>query len=138
MNTVRCARFGEDDEGTPSTWSTPGFRCFCLQLPWRDNLPEISRLPDGVYVVQWAWSDHFRRFMYLIQEDIPNRGGFRVHSGNFAGDRAKGLRSHSLGCPLLGYQFGRMQGQRAILVSRPAVEDFERFMQFKPFTLEIV
>lgn len=75
--------------------------------------------------------------MYLIQEQIENRGGFRIHSGNFAGDKTKGFKSDSLGCPLLGYQFGIMNKQRAILVSRPAVADFVTHMQMQPFTLEI-
>lgn len=137
MRIAGIRRFGQDDQGSPGRLTTPGFKCFSLELPWRDNLPEISCLPEGVYFARWTWSDHFRRFMYAIEEQIANRGGFRIHSGNFAGDKAKGLRSDSLGCPLLGYQFGRMDNQRAVLVSRPCVADFIKFMEFKPFTLEI-
>lgn len=137
MRVVCIRRAGSDDEGSPGRLSTPGFACCSLELPWRDNLPEISCLPEGAYPVRWTWSDHFRRFMYAIEEQISNRGGFRIHSGNFAGDRAKGLRSDSLGCPLLGYRLGRLDGQRALAISRPCVADFVKFMQCKPFILEI-
>ena len=137
MRIASIRRFGHDDEGSPGRLTTPGFSCFSLELPWRDNQPNISCLPTGVYFVRWTYSNHFRRFMYAIEEQIPNRGGFRIHSGNFAGDKAKGLRSDSLGCPLLGYQMGRLDKQRAVLVSRPAVADFVTFMGMQPFTLEI-
>lgn len=137
MRVAQIKRFGNDDEGSPGRLTTPGFKAFSLELPWRDNQPEISCLPEGVYFVRWTYSSKFRRFMYAIEEQIPNRGGFRIHSGNFAGDKAKGFRADSLGCPLLGYQFGKLDGQRAVLVSRPAVADFVTHMQMQPFTLEI-
>jgi len=66
--------------------------------------------------------------MYLIIEAIPHRGGFRVHSGNYAGDKLIGFKTHSLGCPLLGKKRGYLHGQKAVLISRPAVSDFERIM----------
>jgi hypothetical protein len=66
--------------------------------------------------------------MYLIIEDIPHRGGFRLHSGNFAGDTSKGYMTHSLGCPLLGRKRGILNDQKAVLISRPAVSDFENIM----------
>lgn len=137
MKTVQIRRFGHDDEGTPGRLSVPGFKSLSLELPWRDNEPEVSCLPEGVYFARWTWSQKFRRFMYAIEEQIPHRGGFRIHSGNFAGDKRKGLRADSLGCPLLGYQLGRLNGQRAILVSRPCVADFVNHMERKSFTLEI-
>lgn len=137
MRTVAIHRFGQDDQGSPGRLTTPGFRCFSLELPWRDNKPEVSCLPEGVYWARWSLSPRLKKWTYEIIEQIPERAGFRLHSGNKAGDVHKGFKSDSLGCPLLGYHFGVMHGQRAVLVSRPAVADFVTFMERKPFTLEI-
>lgn len=137
MRIVNIRRSGQDDQGSPGRLTTPGFRCFSLELPWRDNKPEVSCLPEGVYWVRWSLSPRLKKWTYEIIEQIAERGGFRMHSGNFAGDRDKGMRTDSLGCPLLGYQMGIMHGQRATLISRPAVNDFVTFMERKPFALEI-
>ena len=104
------------------------YECFSLELPWRDNKQNVSCLPTGNYKLLWCKSPRFKRMMYLIIEDIPHRGGFRLHSGNLAGDTSKGYTTHSLGCPLLGRKRGILNDQKAVLISRPAVSDFENIM----------
>jgi len=47
------------------------------------------------------------------------------------------LKSHVLGCILLGSQLGYLAGQRAILNSRVIVRRFINHMDSKPFVLEI-
>lgn len=118
------------DQGTPGRLIVPGeFSCFSIELPWRDNQPNYSCLPPGDdYFLKWCYSPRFKKMMYLIVENIPTRSGFRIHSGNVAGDTKKGLRSHSLGCPLLGANRGVLWNQDAVLVSRPTVRKFEGIM----------
>lgn len=118
------------DQGTWGVLMIPQqYECQTIELPWRDNKPNISCLPLGdSYRLIWDKSPKFQRMMFLIAEDIPDRGGFRVHSGNFAGDIDKGFQSHSLGCPLLGRKRAIMSNQKAVLISRPAVKDFENVM----------
>lgn len=118
------------DRGTPGRLIVPGeFDCFTIELPWRNNLPNKSCLPPGEdYGLMWTISRRFQRYMYLIVENIPERDGFRLHSGNVAGDVEKGFKSHSLGCPLLGKKRGVLWDQEAVLVSRPTVRAFEEIM----------
>lgn len=74
--------------------------------------------------------------MYLIT-GVEGRSGIRIHSGNFAGDKSLGLKTHSYGCILPGKYKGRLMNQRAILCSRFAVGDLEAAMAGKQFILEI-
>jgi hypothetical protein len=53
------------------------------------------------------------------------------------GDISRGFHAQLLGCISLGEQIGRMDGQRALLVSRPAVRALEDLMKRQPFDLEI-
>lgn len=125
-------RFDSSDHGTfgrLGPW-------FTGELPWRDNAPLISCIPAGTYPVTWAWSPRLRKWTYRL-DNVPERSGILVHSGNFVGDRSLGYRAQFLGCISLGERLGVMEGQKALLVSRPAVRAFEELMGRRPFTLEV-
>ena len=126
------SRFIFDDQGTfgrLGPW-------FTGELPWRNNASLISCIPAGKYRVVWAPSPRLHKNTYRIL-GVPNREGILVHSCNFLGDRSLGYRCQLLGCIALGERLGVMEGQRAILVSRPAVRAFEDLMKRQPFELEI-
>ena len=53
------------------------------------------------------------------------------------GDVTLGLRSQLNGCIALGERLGWMDGQKALLLSAPAVRRFEGHMGTAPFLLEI-
>jgi hypothetical protein len=74
--------------------------------------------------------------MYLLGKTDP-RVGIRAHSANFMGDKSLGYRMQLNGCIALGEQLGWMEGQKALLLSAPAVRRFENHMGHKPFMLEI-
>lgn len=129
------------DEGTPGELNFPGFTCKTLELPWRENAPALSSIPEGVYRVEMTWSNRFKRKMYEVL-DVPSRAGVRIHSGNFAGDTTQGLQSHVEGCVLLGKSFGQLrnragQWQFAILASGVALVQFASFTRGRPFELTI-
>jgi hypothetical protein len=75
-------------------------------------------------------------FTYWVK-GVKNRSFILIHSGNYAGDVSKGLKSHVNGCILLGQKFGILGEQRAILNSRVIVRKFINHMSSKPFVLEI-
>lgn len=131
------------DDGTLSRIITPfGWQAYTLELPWRDNRNNLSYIPEGTYQVRWTRSPRLSRkygrdyYTYEIL-NVPNRGGIRLHSGNLAGDVELGMITHSLGCPLIGYQVGIMNKQKAILVSKPATRAFEALLNKRPFQLEV-
>lgn len=137
MNYAKLLRGKSTDQGTPGRFLFAGRTAGSLELPDRGNKQRISCILDGTYRVKWTYSYHLRRYTYEIQE-VEDRGGIRLHSGNFAGDVTRGYKSHSLGCPLLCRYFGTLSGQLAGLASRSVVSDLEMTFAKQPFELEIL
>ncbi len=125
--TINLIRERTSDQGTEGVLYFEGHTCYTLELPWKQNLLNLSCIPAREYKLIWCYSHKYRRGMYLIS-GVFSRTGIRIHSGNVAGDREKGFRTHSLGCPVLGKYRGVLYGQRAVLYSRPTVRLFERVM----------
>lgn len=110
------------------------------ELPWKDNLPMVSCIPAGTYLCRWTFSNSFKRWMYQIV-DVTGRTGVRFHVGNWAGDKALGLKCDVEGCVLLGVAHGSPEGQEGVISSggeNGAVAQFERYMNKADFHLTIV
>ena len=122
-------------EGTFGEIRFAGCSLFTGELPDHGNARNISCIPAGVYRVVWNWSA-FKRDMFLVT-GVKGRSGIRIHPANLMGDRALGLKSHLYGCIALGRRLGTLRGQKAVLVSRPAVAEFQDAMERAPFELEI-
>jgi len=127
---VYLTRHHRSDQGTEGVLSVPElfFSCFALELPWRDNIPNISCILAGTYPVAWRVSKRFSAFHI---QNVPNRSYILIHSGNFAGDVTKGFKTHVQGCVLLGQRAGFLEGQRAVLVSRNMVRRFNALLEGK-------
>lgn len=77
------------------------FECLTIELPPKQNKPNISRIPEGKYDVtklqgnQLKWS----RFDYphLWIKNVPKRKGIKIHIGNYY--------SQIAGCILVGEKF---------------------------------
>lgn len=106
------------------------------ELPWRDNASNVSCIPTGTYRAIWSFSPRFKRYMYELAE-VPNRAGIRIHSANLMGDDTKGYKRQLNGCIALGEKLGTMNGQKALLVSSPAIRRFETALAGQPFELGI-
>jgi len=133
---VLLTRVESSDHGTFGVLSFPGFSCFTGELSNRDNKSNISCIPKGVYKAVWTYSPRFKRMMYLL-ESIPNRGGIRIHSANLMGDDTKGFKRQLNGCIAFGAKLGTINGQKALLLSKPMIRQFETLMAGKEFILEI-
>ena len=126
MQTVYLWRMKRSDGGTEGVLATAGFNCRTLELPWRDNQPNISCIPAGEYETIIRKSPKFG-IVYWLQ-NVPGRSYILIHSGNFGGDKEKGYKSHIYGCLLTGQKFGILAGQRAILNSRITLKRFMNHM----------
>jgi hypothetical protein len=124
------------DQGSFGRIWARGLTLFSGELPWRDNAPNVSCVPARRYRVAWTFSPRFRRYMYLLLDTAP-RAGVRAHAANLMGDVALGYRAQLNGCIALGERLGWLAGQKAVLLSAPAVRRFESHMGHAPFTLEI-
>lgn len=128
------------DQGTFGKLVTDGFSCNTLELPWRYNTKGLSCIPVGEYVCVWHKSPS-KGWVYHITGTAP-RADVLIHSANFAGDKTLGWQSHLEGCIALGYRTGVLMNrlgkpQKAILVSKPAVNTFFSIMDKEPFKLII-
>lgn len=69
---------------------------------------------------------------------VDGRSYILFHQGNYCGDRNMGLRTNVQGCVLLGRKRGKLNGQKAVLSSRPARRRFEMVMGLEDFELEVI
>lgn len=137
MQQVTLERLETSDEGTFGRLILPGLTLFSGELPDRANLPNVSCIPAGEYAVRWTYSPRFKRFMYLV-DGVAGRAGIRFHSANFMGDKACGLLCQLNGCIAPGMKLGRMDGQKAVLLSAQAMRLFEKSLNREPFRLEVI
>lgn len=135
QNIAILTRTTRSDQGTEGQLITRGFSCFTLELPWRDNEKGISCIPPGEYQAIITKSNRYGLIYWLPK--VEGRTGILIHWGNFAGDPIKGLKTHSMGCILLGKLIGFLGGQRAVLNSRVAVSQFISAMNYEPFILKV-
>ena len=140
MRKAWLERLETSNEGTFGVLRVENHDCleffYTGELPWRKNKANVSCIPKGKYIAIWTKSPRFQRLMYLISK-VPARAGIRVHAANFMGNPKKGFRRQLHGCIALGEKLGWLGGQKAILVSRPAIRRFEDITNGKPFELEI-
>lgn len=136
MERVFLKRLESTDSGTFGRVTVDKKGFFSAELPWRDNEPMLSCIPEGVYECAWEFSPRFSRFTYLVQ-GVVGRAGIRFHPANHVGDESLGLKTESQGCISLGLAIGFLHGQRAVLASAKAVRIFENYMAQEPFILKI-
>lgn len=90
--------------------------CYTIELPWRDNKPNKSCIPEGTYQVEKRYSERFKR--HMIIKGVPGRSLILFHPAN---DAIKELR----GCiaPVTSFSgYGRGVGStKAFLQLRKVV-----------------
>lgn len=112
-----------DDENEPI--------CRTLELPWKDNQPQVSCIPAGSYTCFRRHSDHFQCEVFEIG-GVPGRSDVLLHPANYASE----LR----GCVALGTSFVDLNGDGVndLASSRVAFDAFMHRMQgVHSFTLSI-
>jgi hypothetical protein len=56
-----------------------------LELPWKENQPNISCIPVGRYKVKKTYSPHFKKNRWEVQ-DVNGRSGIRIHIANYVSE----------------------------------------------------
>lgn len=135
MDKVFLIRQDTSNEGTFGIIVFAGQFLYTGELPWRDNRPNVSSIPAGIYTVFLRISPKYGT-VYEVR-DVKRRSYILFHQGNYSGDSLMGFRTNVQGCILLGFKRGLLNKQKAVLASRIARARFERVMQFDPFILEI-
>lgn len=136
MSDAILQRSESGDQGTFGRFLARGLALFSGELPWRGNAPSVSCVPAGTYRCVLTYSPRFGRALYLVAP-VPARAGIRVHAANLMGDAALGFKCQLNGCIALGERLGWMDGQKAVLLSQPALRRLESFFGGRSFQLEI-
>jgi hypothetical protein len=76
------------------------FRCKTLELPWKDNAPQISCIPTGTYKVMKRFSPKYGNHFHVL--GVPGRSYILIHQGNFY--------SEIRGCVLVGAAHADING----------------------------
>ena len=141
MKEALLLRTSTSDEGTFGYFICDGFYWRTLELPERQNKSNISRIPNGEYMVQIRYSPSFRKYLYCLQ-NVKNRSFILIHGANFAGDTSKGFQTHLHGCIALGKKVGKARNrykktQKCIFDSQVAMREFMDYMDKEEFKLKI-
>ncbi len=141
MDNVEIYRLTSGEQGSPGILVHGNFIVHSLELPDRGNQSNISRIPQGEYIVTRRYSPSFGRQVYWVK-DVPDRSYILIHGANFAGDKSRGWQTHLLGCITLGMAAGIMRNkhgksQRCVVRSREAIRKFEERMGLEDFRLII-
>jgi hypothetical protein len=106
-----------------------------IELPWRNNIPNLSCIPHGKYIAVPHKYRGYRSAYKLL--DVPGRSSILIHNGCFAGNKEKGYKTHSAGCLIIGNYVGRIGNQKAVLSSRVGLREFVSYMNNEIFLLSI-
>jgi len=107
-----------------------GVKFYIIERPWLNNASNISCIPCGIYHAVYlarTASGKYRNVHWL--QNVPNRSGVLQHNGNKA--------SHSRGCLIIGKRIGWLGGDRAVLNSRTALDEFEEIAAKQPVDFHI-
>lgn len=71
---------------TPGEFSFEGVSiCKSLELPWNDNIHDVSCIPVGTYKILRTFSPHLRKHTFQLV-GVPGRLGIRIHSANLTSE----------------------------------------------------
>lgn len=62
--------------------------CKTIELPWRQNAPRISCIPEGTYVLRKRYSLRFHWHFEVV--GVPGRSAILLHPANDAAKELKG------------------------------------------------
>lgn len=138
MKLAKLVRGISSAQGTAGmlTFGTCAIRT--LELPWRDNIKQISCIPLGTYRAIWARSPKMGMCYHLLA--VPSRSCVLIHPANFAGEEPFDTQLH--GCIAPCSRIGVMRNTKGVmqlagLVSRPATNLFNAWGETAPIELEI-
>ena len=77
-------RFAYLESGTLGRLTMGNWGCFTIERPWKDNQPNVSCIPEGVYACQPFSGERFKDVIQIM--DVPHRSYILFHVANFPHD----------------------------------------------------
>lgn len=59
------------------------FECKTIELPWLDNEPSISCIPEGMYDYEVIDQSPSIDYPHVWIKDVPGRAGIKIHVANY-------------------------------------------------------
>ena len=122
---MKLKRYYSGTDCTLGVLTDGSFFLFTLENPWLNNATDISCIPAGEYNVVLHNGTKYQNVWRL--EGVEGRYNILIHNGN--------RERHTEGCILIGKSVGKLNGERAVLSSRDAVNLLRDYK--KTFTLTI-
>jgi hypothetical protein len=69
-------------------YANNSFQCYTIELPWEDNLPQHSCIPEGRYELKKRYSTKFGQ--HLLVENVKGRALILIHPANDALEELRG------------------------------------------------
>lgn len=107
-------------------------RVFTLELPWKNNKPQVSCIPAGKYRIKREYSPAFKRHLWELK-DVPNRSEVKIHAANYV----KELK----GCIAPCLRLGDLDGDRIVdaLNSAKALQSIhDALVGIEETTIEVI
>ena len=114
---IRIRRIYGDDEVTLGMLSFKTFSCFTVENPWLENVPYVSCIPPGRYLLKLGRYNAGGYDAYEVQE-VQGRTLIKMHIAN--------LPTEVDGCMGVGDSITRLNGELAVSNSR---DTFDRLME---------
>lgn len=109
---------------------------YTIELPWRDNKPGVSCIPQGIYNGIPHHTTKYPNVWELLY--VPNRTGILIHSGNFASNVKLQNGAHAPeteGCIMVG--LGIEENVPMITKSKLAMEYLRQVLGIDNFSIEV-
>lgn len=140
MKQVYLIRTSTSDQGTFGHLLCGDSHWWTGELPWKDNQPNLSCIPEGTYTAHYR-ADGKHGPCYEL-ENVPGRKEIQIHVGNWCGDTEQGYHSDVLGCILLGKGRSRikphnLESQEAVAQSTRAIKELLDYMELETVNLHV-
>lgn len=122
-------RTTNEDKQTLGTLQVQGFKCYTLELPWKQNKKGISCIPPGKYKVVKRFSEKYGNHLHIL--DVKGRSFILIHNGNY--------HTQIQGCILVGDSLTDINkdGYKDVTNSTKTLEKLVNMLPSTGITLEI-
>jgi len=117
---AEIVRMEQSEEGTYGVLKINGrVICLTLERPWENNKPNVSCIPEGIYLCKRVKSPKFGDTFEVT--DVPGRTHILFHKGNKV--------QESLGCVILGSSYSDSLNPSDVRGVKDSTRAFSFFMK---------
>lgn len=126
---IVITRNKNEDKQTLGNLSCRNFKCYTLELPWKNNKRGVSCIPVGKYKVVKRSSEKYGNHLHIL--DVKGRSFILIHSGNY--------HTQIQGCILVGDNLVDINkdGYKDVTNSTKTLEKLVNMLPNTGITLEI-